>query len=92
MWCVVASGVAVAVRVGHTAGEGSGGLAVRAGCSVAPASVAARILSHLGSHANCRERGVVVGVEAILLDLLSSLFLVVLASLTLPPQDDTGQD
>jgi hypothetical protein len=33
-----------------------------------------------------------VGVEAILLDLLSSLFLVVLASLALPPQDDTGQD
>lgn len=92
MRCVVTARVAVAVRVGHTAGQGGGSLAIRAGCSVAPTSVAARVLSHLrSSHSNCRQRWVVVGVEAILLDLLAALLLIVLAGLALPPEDDTGQ-
>ena len=51
---VVAAGVAVAIRVGHTAGEGSGSLAVRASCGVAPSSVAARVFGHLRSHSDCR--------------------------------------
>lgn len=90
--CVVAARVAVAVGVGHTAGKGGGGLAVRAGRGVAPSSVTARVFGHLGSHSNCGESGIVVGVEAILLDLLPSLLLVVLASLAFPPQDNTSQD
>lgn len=90
---VVAARVAVAVGEGHAAGEGGGGLAVRAGCGVAPAAVAAGVFSHLGStHANCRKRGIVVGVEAILLNLLPALFLIVLASLALPPPEDAAQN
>lgn len=89
---VVASGVAVAVGVGHTAGEGGGSFAIGAGGSVTPASVTARVFSHLRAHAHSRERRVMIRVESVLLDLLPSLLLVVLASLAFPPQDDTGQD
>lgn len=82
---VVAAGVAVAIRVGHTAGEGGGSLAVRAGCGVAPSSVAARVFGHLRSHSDCRQGWVVVGVEAVFLNFLPSLLLVVLARLAFPP-------
>ena len=88
---VVAAGVAVAVRVGHARGKSGGRLAVRAGCSVAPATVAARVLSHLGCHTDSRKRGIMVGVETVLFDLLAALILVALASLALPPQEDTSQ-
>lgn len=89
---VVASGVAVAIGVGHAAGESGGGFAVRAGGGVSPSAVTAGVFGHLSSHADCGKGRVVVGVEAIFFNLLPSLFLVVLASLAFPPQDDTSQD
>lgn len=46
--------VAVAVRIGHSAGEGGGGLAVGAGGGIAPSSVSTLILGHLRLHANSR--------------------------------------
>jgi hypothetical protein len=88
---VVAARVAVAVRVGHARGKSGRRLAVRAGCSVAPATVAARVLGHLSCHTDRRKRGVMVGVEAVLFDLLAALILVALASLALPPQEDTSK-
>lgn len=92
MRCVVATRVAVAIGVGHTAGKGGGSLAIGAGCSVAPASIAARrVFSHLGPYAYRGKRRVVVGVEAILFHLLSPFFLIVLTSFAFPPEDDTCQ-
>lgn len=49
VWAGVATRVAVAVRVGHARGEGGRHLAVRAGGSVAPASVTAVVFGHLQS-------------------------------------------
>lgn len=86
----VAAGVAVAVRVGHARGEGGGGLAVGRGGRVAPAAVAAVVFGH-GEAADGRQGGVVVGVEAILLDLLAALVLCGLALLAFPPEEETSK-
>jgi hypothetical protein len=89
---LVSAGIAVAVRVGHTAGECGRSLAARAGSRVAPAPVAARVFRHLGLHADCRQCRVVVGVVAILLDLFPALVLVVLLLLASPPEQDGAEN
>lgn len=89
IWALVSSRVAVAVRVGHAGGEGSGGLAVGAGGRVAPASVAAVVLGH--GQSDGRQRWVVVGVEAILFHLLPALVLGRLALLAFPPEEQATE-
>lgn len=83
--------VAVAVRVGHAAGQGGGGLAAGAGSSVAPASVSALVLGHLRLHADGRQRRVLVRVVAILFHLFPARFLCILPRLALPPKPDTSE-
>lgn len=89
MWAGVSAGVAVAVRVGHARGEGGGHLAVGAGGGVAPASVTAVVFGH-GQSTNRRKGGVVVRVEAILLDFFPAFVLGALALLAFAPEEDAG--
>lgn len=87
-WAGVATGVAVAVRVGHSAGQGSRCFAIGAGGGVAPASVAARVLCHLSLHAHSWKCRVMVGIEAVFFHLLPALVLVALSLLVLSPEED----
>lgn len=86
----------LAARVGEgsqSAGNGRGSLAVRRVGGVAPATVPAGILRHFRAvTTNSGKRGVVVRVEAILLDLLPPILLGNLPLLSLPPEKYTGRN
>lgn len=86
----IAARVAVAVRVGHAAGQSRRCLAVGARRGVAPATVSTVILSH-GEATDGWKGRIVIGIVAILLDLLSALILVALALLALSPEEDATQ-
>ena len=84
--------IGVAVRIGHSTCERRGCFAVRARRRVSPSSVSALILAHLLGYAHSRERRIVVGVEAILLDFFPAGFFGVLALFALPPEKNSGDD
>jgi len=78
--------------VRHARCQSRRSLAARGRCGVTPAAVTRAIFGHLRGDADGRKCWVMVGVEAVLLDFLATLVLVVLALLAFPPEEEGAEN